>query len=303
MDTLEAVPPHVPLTLNALLQASGVDPATVVIFRHRPYEPALNRVFDMIVSERPDLFDCYQSTHAANTEAALRRAKYVASFIRWGPRLALFVGLYRVASYQARSIEECIARPLHRELMALGMHGFKSTDQRQQVLEFDLPLTPWHQDWRGKLIVRWPGLERSWYRWADRNECMVEAIAQENVLARAMPSWDQIILDWNELAILPQNWRAALRQWRGIYLIIDRSDGKQYIGSAYGSENILQRWNEYSRTGHGGNKLLRTRDPQSFRFSILQRVSPDLDDASVISIEKSWKDRLNTRSPSGLNEN
>jgi hypothetical protein len=187
--------------------------------------------------------------------------------------------------------------------MSLGMSGIKATDDRSEVLEFTLPLTAWHKDWLGRLVIRWPGLERSWYRWADRNEFPVEAITEESLLAQKVPSWDQMILEWRELAILPTSWRAALSQWRGIYLIIDVSDGKQYIGSAYGLENILQRWLGYARTGHGGNRLLRERNPENFRFSILQRVSPDLDDASVISVESTWKERLATRVPMGLNEN
>jgi hypothetical protein len=187
--------------------------------------------------------------------------------------------------------------------MTLGMSGIKATEGRETVLEFDLRPTGWHAEWRGRLVIRWPGLERSWYRWADRNQFVVDAIASQSLLQTAMPPWDEIVLSRAELTLLPQEWRGALSQWRGIYLIIDQSTGKQYVGSAYGSENILQRWTEYARTGHGGNKHLLTLDPSQFRYSILQRVSPDLDDASVIRIENTWKDRLGSRWPGGLNDN
>ena len=117
-----------------------------------------------------------------------------------------------------------------------------------------------------------------------------------------MPPWDALSLRWEELEILPSRWKAALREWRGIYFIFDESDGKGYVGSAYGTENILGRWLNYAATGHGGNKQLRKRDPQNFRFSILQRVSPDMDADDVIRIEGTWKERLHTRNY-GLNEN
>ena len=94
-----------------------------------------------------------------------------------------------------------------------------------------------------------------------------------------------------------------MSQWRGVYLIHDRSDGKAYVGSAYGEENLLGRWRNHAPTGHGGNKLLRRRDPANFRFSILERVSPDAAPADVVRLEASWKERLHTRSPSGLNDN
>ncbi len=70
----------------------------------------------------------------------------------------------------------------------------------------------------------------------------------------------------------------------------------------YGTENILGRWLNYAASGHGGNKALRRRKPGNFRFSILQRVSPDMEPADITRLEASWKDRLHTRS-FGLNEN
>ena len=118
-----------------------------------------------------------------------------------------------------------------------------------------------------------------------------------------MPGWESLSIDWQQLGFLPLSWQSALAQWRGIYLIIDQSDGRQYVGSACGSENILQRWRDYARTGHGGNRDLRARDPRNFVFSILQRVSPDLPETDVISIENTWKARLRSRAPWGLNAN
>jgi hypothetical protein len=294
---------HTSLTLNVLLELTAHRPSDVVVLRHKPYEPALNRMLDRIVSERPELFDCYQGTHGARAEAALQRAKYVASFIRYRAGTGLFVGLYEMHGMRRLSVEECLARPHHRELMALGMSGFKATDQRDAVIEFDLRRTDWNADWIGRLIVAWPPPDRAWYRWAHRNEFEVQAITEESALAPPMPSWDALVVEWRELSLLPPTWQAALSQWRGIYLIIDQSDGKQYVGSAYGAENMLQRWLGYAASGHGGNKLLRTRNHTHFRFSILQRLSPDLDDATVIGIEGTWKERLNTRAPNGLNEN
>lgn len=94
-----------------------------------------------------------------------------------------------------------------------------------------------------------------------------------------------------------------LSQWRGVYYIFDTSDGKGYVSSAYGEGNLLGRWLNYAVRGHGGNSLLRERDPRKFRFTILQLVSSDLDAHDVIRLEGSWKHRLHTRSLYGLNEN
>jgi hypothetical protein len=156
-----------PITLSGLLSASGIRPKDVLVFRHRPSEQSLNRIFDRIVAERPDLFDCYQATHGPLTEAALEKAAYLASFIRYRAGTALFVGLYEVASRRFLTVDECLARPAHQELMSLGMSGFKATDTRDIITEFELRRTEWHADWRERLIIRWPPPDRSWYRWAD----------------------------------------------------------------------------------------------------------------------------------------
>lgn len=292
-----------PLTLNALLEASGVDLREVIVFRHRPNEPSLNKVFDWIVSERRDLFDSYQSTHGRNTEAALCRARYVASFIRYRPKLALFVGLYRIDGQRKLTIDECVGRPSHRELISLGMSGEMSGVGRESVIEFSMTDSGWHSDWIQRLIIEWPGLERSWYRWAYRNVFPVSAITEEKILVGRLPGWEELSLDWAQLKLLPQGWRNAMTQWRGVYLINDRSDGKQYVGSAAGQENILQRWLDYSRSGHGGNKLLRDRNPEDFTFSILQLTSPAMPIDEVCGIEATWKRRLLSAAPNGLNEN
>jgi hypothetical protein len=131
----------------------------------------------------------------------------------------------------------------------------------------------------------------------------VLAVLEDSALVARMPEWNEISLSWEELDVMPARWRAAIEQWRGIYYIFDLSDGRGYVGSAYGAENLLGRWLNYAATGHGGNRLLRDRDPRQFRFTILQRLSPDLDAGDVVRLESTWKARLHTRAPVGLNDN
>lgn len=58
---------------------------------------------------------------------------------------------------------------------------------------------------------------------------------------------------------------------------------KGYVSSAYGADILFGRRLNYAATDHGGNRLLRERDPRNFPFTIrtfrstiLQRLSPDL---------------------------
>jgi GIY-YIG catalytic domain len=233
---------------------------------------------------------------------AMARAKYLASLIGHEPGKAVFVGLYSVGQSRLVSRDEFWQMSANQEVHKRGMTGWSSEDDRPSCLWFQLDVTDVYKNWKGKLILDWPGGERSWCRWADRNEFPIRAILEESRLVPAMLSWEKLVLPWDKLTFLPSSWKVILSQWRGIYLIFDVSDAKGYVGSAYGSDNLLSRWSEYGASGHGGNKQLRNRIPENFRFSILQLVAQDMPADAVVVLEAAWKERLHTRE-FGLNDN
>ncbi|NGY03364.1 GIY-YIG nuclease family protein [Solimonas terrae] len=292
------------MKLNDLLNQQGIDPSHVLVLRHRPSEPALNKVLPWLAAERPEVFNAYQQTQGERLEKTMQKLQgkgYVASFIRHSAGKALFVGLYAIGASKSLSTKQYWAVPAYQEMQKFGMRGFRK--ERASVLWFDLAITDFYAHWQGKLVVVWPPPDRSWYRWASRNDIPVAAILEDSALVASMPSWDELDLAWDELRVLPTRWLDALSHWRGIYYIFDTHDGKGYVGSAAGSDNLLGRWMGYGSTGHGGNKLLRDRDPKTFRFTILQRVSPDMEVSDVVRLENTWKERLHSRQPYGLNEN
>lgn len=291
------------MTLNDLLRGRSIDPETVLVMRHRPHERELNKVLPWLAAERPDVFNAYQQTQGERVEEAMKRATHVASFLGQEGGKATFVGLFSIDGSKPLTREQFWRVPSNQELKTFGMRAFHEEAPRETVLWFDLTQTDFYAEWKGKLIVAWPPPERSWWRRAHRNEMKVLAVLEESVLDAAMPDWEDITLTWDELRVLPTRWRGKLSEWRAIYFIFDVSDAKGYVGSAYGGENLLGRWLNYAARGHGGNVLLRQRDPNNFRFSILQRVSPDMDATEVIRLEASWKERLHTRQPFGLNDN
>lgn len=294
------------LDLRLLLETENVDPSRVLVLRHRPTEPQLRKAFLWLAEERPETFNAYQRTHGLRTEAALLRASHAAAFIGHEPGKAVFVGLYTVDGHTKVDREAYYSHDADvRSLLELGMSPWSDEDPRQSVLRFDLSSTQALARFKGKLVVDWPRPDRSWYRWADptRNRFPVHAIHEDSLFAPNMPPWQEIALGWKELAILPARWRSQMSQWRGIYFIFDATDGKGYIGSAYGADNMLGRWLNYAMSGHGGNRHLLERDPAGFIFSILQRVSPDMPPDDVIAVESSWKMRLHAAYPVGLNGN
>lgn len=292
------------MNLNDLFQKMGIDPEQVIVLRHRPTEPKFNKVLPWLAAEKPDVFNAYQQTQGEKLEKALKSAAYVASFIGHEPGKALFVGLYAIGKTKPLTFEKYWQVPAYIEMKKLGMRGFTEENDRTSCLWFDLKLNDnFYPQWKGKLIIGWPAPERSWWRRAHKNDFPILTLLEDSALVSAMPAWDDLVLRWDDLRILPKHWQAALSQWRGIYYIFDSSDGKGYVGSAYGDKNILGRWLNYSASGHGGNALLRKRDPQHFQFSILERVSPDMEANDVIQREVGWKSRLHTHSPFGLNDN
>ena len=298
------------MNLNDLLVAKNIDPQHVLVLRHTPPEPELNKVLPWLAADKPDVFNAYQQQQTEQVERQMVRAAdfddgFVAAFIGHEPGKALFVGLYSVEGSKSITREEYCQIAANVELKSFGMKGFAEDESRSSILWFDLVLTDFYANWKGKLIVEWPPPAIAWYRWAHRpkNKIPVFAILEESRLDAEMGEWDKLDLTWVQLGAFSTMLKSKLAEWRVIYYIFDTSDRKGYVGSAYGESNLLGRWQDYFASGHGGNALLLRRDPENFRFTILQRVSPDMEERDVILLESSWKLRLHTRHPYGLNDN
>lgn len=172
------------------------------------------------------------------------KAKYVASFIGLEKRIgsteqaAVFVGLYKVCDHRSMTYTEFWEVPAFQEMKKFGMRGFVEGD-RPSLLWFDLTITDFYKKWKGKLVVEWPRPPINRSRFANAAKFPIVAILEDSLLLGAMPDWKECIWSWAELSKLPSKWRETLRQWRGIYYIFDQSDGKGYVGAAYGQDNFL----------------------------------------------------------------
>ena len=143
----------------------------------------------------------------------------------------------------------------------------------------------------------------------------VSEILREPYSGRIFPGYENVHLAFSELATLVQNdrpdWKSALENIKGVYLITDTSTGKRYVGSAYGEQGIWARWGSYVSSGHGWNKDLQELvgdkldyARENFKFTLLEYQSALTLDASVIERESYWKKVLLTLTPEyGLNQN
>ncbi|MEM7812655.1 MAG: GIY-YIG nuclease family protein [Planctomycetota bacterium] len=293
------------LTFRELLEKCRLNVDAVLVMRHTPKERQFAKAFPQIAENDPDAYNAYQRTHFIKQQKQLATAEYLASFIGHKPNEAVFIGLYAVGETQAFARLSSKTKEAFDRLVEYGGNGCEDSD-----LVFDLRRSEVLDEYSGRLAVSWSGGAhgaRSWSRWASSlssNGFPVTELQSASILDQAAPimDWRSCIFSWAELRVIPERWQITLSQWRGIYFILDTLDGAGYVGSAYGTDNIWGRWKCYAETGHGGNRLLFNRDARNFRFSILQRLDPDLPPSEVIDLENNWKDRLHTRD-FGLNKN
>jgi hypothetical protein len=286
------------IQFQLLLTEHGLDPSEVLVLRHRPTEPELRQMLPSYAAEAPEMFDAYQRYQNPGVERQMLKSKFVAAFIGHRPGSAVFVGIFENRGNKRVTAQQRGACPEFRRLMELGC-----TDTDNDCLQFNLHQTSILAHLKGKLVIQWPGLERSWNRWGNsKSGYPIAAILEDSLLIEAMPHWRNLVVSWKALRELPRSWQESLRQWRGIYYIFDSSRKVGYVGSAYGKDNMLGRWLGYASSGHGGNKKLKSCDPEHFQFSVLELLGHDTPKDEVVERESSWKKRLHTREY-GLNDN
>lgn len=145
------------------------------------------------------------------------------------------------------------------------------------------------------------------------SQLVVREIRPERLSVQDFPGYSSTRLTFDSLRVLakqrPAAWLTALRSVGGVYLISDTSNGKLYVGSAYGDGGIWGRWENYADTRHGGNKdlveLLESKGKEhadKFQFSILEICDLLATKDEVIARETHWKNVLLSRE-FGYNKN
>lgn len=126
------------------------------------------------------------------------------------------------------------------------------------------------------------------------------------------PGYSDVTVTWAKLREIIdrgyESWYAALGNMKGIYLIVDRSNGAAYVGKADGETGALwSRWASYAHTVHGGNVELKKLElehiKRNFQWSILEVMDSKTQDDYVTARESWWKRALSTRGEGGYNRN
>lgn len=147
------------------------------------------------------------------------------------------------------------------------------------------------------------------------NQMEISEILKEPYSGEQFPGYDNISFDFTSLEAIFKthrlDWKTALENIKGVYVIFDKLTGKKYVGSAYGDYGIWSRWSVYIETGHGWNdeltKLIEKEGidyaRRYFRVTLLEYRSMRTDDNVIIERENYWKEALFSRGKFGYNKN
>ncbi len=268
------------LTFNDVLRAEGIDPTIVRLLRHQDARLPRGAIYAAWL-RHDGTFESYQSVQG---RARFGVGDFLASFVVTPDTATLFVGLYSV-----RAAGVCPEGQLD-PLLGTDVSGLHLYE-----LEHDERL----RSYESRLRIEWGLGTRAWTQQARTNEKRVIEIRDDY---RPWPGFEKFVWETDNLESLYPNWIETLSTVKGVYLLIDKESGKQYVGSATGAESLYGRLMSYARGGDGGNVELRRLGHRNYQVSLLEAVPMPTADERIIDMESNWKQKLLSRS-FGLNAN
>lgn len=253
------------------------DNRTEKVIGDKTYKESL---FDLYLNENAVFLD-YQSEQLKKN---FEKIDYIVAFIGEEGVTSRFLGVYKnngVISELGLYNGDALAKFDFQELS-----GFELLKERI-VIEWKSPVM-WHQYYDNEMpVVR-----------IDRG------LSENNI--PVFKSFEDVLLDYNQLKrIFETNnaeWKSKLESCNGIYLILDKKCGKQYVGSTYNRDGIWGRWKQYAETGHGGDKDLKpllsddsNYAAKYFQWCILETLPLKILDEHAIDRESLYKRKFGTR--------
>lgn len=272
------------LTFNQLLQTGSLDPANVRLVRHKPKHHH-RAIFDAAMRS-DQAFREYQETQgSAQVVSQFRAAKHLAGFVvDPTTKQTVFMGIWDQLGERAPTIAPFGSAP------------------RPDEVAFETRLRSEFDEYRGRLIIGWGDGERAWVQRADLQDKPIIEIRKQRE-DPAFPGFMSFRHALDQIETVPVSWSEVLRNARGVYLLVHREGGDQYVGSAYGDGGFFGRWANYA-DGHGGNVAMRElgAPADAYDVAVLEVVGSDATVEEVFEREVLWKVKLGTR-VKGLNRN
>jgi hypothetical protein len=273
------------ITFNDILRSAGVEPNHVRLVRHHDTGRRGLTIYGAFRS--PDGRRLVEEYQRIQHRKVFGVGEFVASFIVTPrPRNeTLFFGLYQVTS--EGPCDTGARDPIFgNDVSGMNRYDMVHDDRLEEYEE--------------RLSIEWGSGTRAWRQKADRQPKAIRALNDRE--DPPFPGFSQFCVDVERVPGLYASWQQLLREVKGIYVLVDKDTGKQYVGSAKGEESLLARFMAYAQTGHGGNVELRRRKGARYQVGILQVVDLAFPDHRIEQIEGWWKRKLLSRE-FGLNQN
>ena len=253
------------------------DNRTEKVIGDKTYKESL---FDLYLNENSVFLD-YQSEQLKKN---FEKIDYIVAFIGEEGATSRFLGVYKnngVIAELGLYNGDALAKFDFQELS-----GFELLKERI-VIEWKSPVM-WHQYYDNEMpVVR-----------IDRG------LSENNI--PVFKSFEDVLLDYNQLKLIFETnnaeWKSKLESCNGIYLILDKKCGKQYVGSTYNRDGIWGRWKQYAETGHGGDKDLKplladdcNYASKFFQWCILETLPLKILDEHAIDRESLYKRKFGTK--------
>lgn len=238
-----------------------------------------NSLYDIYLHEN-DAFVTYQSEQLVKK---FKNVDYIVSFIGEESTSSRFVGVYKnngilqmLPDYKGEALAKFDIQEIS---------GFELLKERV-IIDWNNPVQ-WLQHYNEMPVIR-----------IDRG-------LMENNLP-VFVRYEDVMLNYTQLKTLINSnnpeWKSRLESCNCIYLILDKSNGKQYVGSTYNTKGIWGRWSEYAKNGHGDDVELKKcidSDPKyaekNFQWCILETLPIKILQDQAIERESLYKRKLGTR--------
>ena len=270
---------------NALLEEAGLNPDQVQLVRHTDTSRKLIETpYDLWVAD-DGRFEKY---HTFQSKERFDIGGFTATFVVSPAGDTLFARMYKVKS--VRRAPKGTTCPCTGIKAGSGTHFlYKMT----KVSAFE--------KYEGVLTIDWG---RGFIKWVQKAKNQDKRILElrKEFQEPDFPGFSSFSTELSRLAGLPHSWKAVLGSVRGVYLLVCVETGKQYVGSAVGTDGFLGRWRNYAANGHGGNVELKKHKATDYRATVLEIASPTATPEEIIATENFWKLKLLTRE-FGLNKN
>lgn len=238
-------------------------------------------------------YNLFMKWQSEQSDEKMKNVDYLVVFLGEEHYECRFVGVYRNYG-RLRSTGDGVSEYDFREVE--GFEGLKDI----VVIDWGKGTLSWMQNWTTSKEVK--RIEQI----SDRDGIPFFTRYEDVVLS--LPQLRKVVED--------KEWRSKLECLNCVYLILDKANGKQYVGVTYKDvkqdrkNGILSRWTEYAQTAHGNDKLLKELlekqglkyAEQYFQWTILETLPLNVTPKVAIDRESLYKEKLGTREH-GYNDN